>query len=494
MLEKLTYDSPITLAELRPRSFGRLYGEELPDTYGIAKYPPRALGILHAAAVKVGFTDVQSIVPAFNPGGIPTQNDWKRSYNSAVLGLSAISRTIDVSLEYGRRCKAVNPNVLVVVGGHHATFDPEYVLKGGADVAFIGEGDIAFEEFLKALVVKGIYKGLPGTAYMEEGKLINNGLHTPTTSEQLSKSPLPIYSEQVLKDMSDCLIESSRGCPYACIFCTEHEFNQGKFRTKSADAIIAVLEMLPRNKMKFWIDDNFTADRKHAKQVLEEVIRRKLTPLGVIQASVEAAQDRELLKLLKRAGVAFICVGYESDNADALKEAGKHASAEANEAAAAAFKEEGIKVLGMNILGWDTDTPESIKKTVAWNIKYTYAAQFSIRGPLVGSKDTAQLKAQNRILSEKYGTNPRHYLVDGYHVLFEPNHFTPLGLDKAAIEAWRQYYSFRGMHWDLNDLKHRLYAAYTIRRVTNDPQTVEHTRFLESIEPPKVYPSVNIPK
>lgn len=488
---KLREDSPITLVEMRPRSFGRLDGSEPPDVAEIARWDPRALPIIHAVTKKAGFTNVKSIAPAFNPGGKITKDDWQRSFQSKVVGASAISRTVDVSLEYLSRCKKENPCVLTVIGGHHATFDPEYCLNRGADIAVIGEGEETWPEVLTQLTTKGTYEGVRGIAYKRGDKIVFEGHRPLLTKEKMSELPLPVYDERVLKGRNRVVIESGRGCPYDCTFCGVNEFYEGKYRKRPIEVTLEEWRILPRNIRIFWRDDNFAADVRGTKELLEAGIREKLPPLGTVQVSIHAAKDRELVRLFKKAGVSAFCIGFESANEDSLQQVDKHASVEENEEAAVVCIEEGVPTFGMFILGMDTDTPESIKKTVDFAIKYTSTAQFFALGPLVGTKHTAKLRNEGRILSEKYHTSPKHYLADGFHVLFEPAHFTPLGLQKAVPNAFGRYYDLRKTHWgDIEDIKHRIYAAYATHRVLRDPQTKEHLNFLESIEPPRVFPGI----
>lgn len=495
MPELLKYDSPITLVELRPRSFGRLDRAELPDTYGTAKYPPRALPILHAVAQKAGFTNVKSIAPAFNTGGKITAEDWVRVRQQGVIGVSAVSRTVDVSLEFLRRVKETNPDVLTVIGGYHASFDQNYCLERGADVVVIGEGETTFSDFLTNLATKGTYEGTPGIAYKKENEIVQEKKRPQLTREQLSQLPLPVYDELVLKGWNSCTMWSARGCPNDCTFCSVAAFNGGKYRRRSNESIIEEWKTLPYNKRMFWVDDEFAADIVRMKELLEAKIRLNLPhPLGTVQVPAGIAEDREAVKLLKKAGCTAVCIGFEDNKEDGLREMGKKATVDDNERAAIVFRKEGIPILGMFILGMDVDTPERAQKRVEWAIKNVTWAQFSPRLPLVGTKDTAMLSANGRILAEKYGISPKYYLYDGYHVLFEPNHFTALDLQETVPDAYKKFYALRDMHWDRTDIKYRLYAKYAIPRIVNDPQTVEHRRFLESIEPPKVHPSVNIPK
>jgi radical SAM superfamily enzyme YgiQ (UPF0313 family) len=148
--------------------------------------------------------------------------------------------------------------------------------------------------------------------------------------------------------------------------------------------------------------------------------------------------DRELLCLMRDAGWRLAHLGLESINPATLKEYHKESSVDDMAGAMEVLAETGIRTHGMFVFGADSDTPESLAKTVNFAFEHGLSsAQFAALTPLPGTPQTAQLEAEGRILTRNWT------LYDGFHVVFWPKQMTPYELQEAMMEANKRFYAPR---------------------------------------------------
>jgi radical SAM superfamily enzyme YgiQ (UPF0313 family) len=119
------------------------------------------------------------------------------------------------------RVKELIPNIPAIVGGVHATFLDEHVLKNSkVDYVVRGEGEKALLELLKAIENgKGIHNVL-GISYKENGGFFRNGDRPPLTIAEIEETPLPAFDLMPFGLYEDISVESSRGCQFSCSFCS----------------------------------------------------------------------------------------------------------------------------------------------------------------------------------------------------------------------------------------------------------------------------------
>ncbi|MBI2092098.1 MAG: radical SAM protein, partial [Deltaproteobacteria bacterium] len=267
---------------------------------------------------------------------------------------------------------------------------------------------------------------------------------------ELSALPSPIYQKEVLKGITHTVINTSRGCPYACEYCAVIENFGRNFRFINIERTVELIEqtLAQSRKTIFFGDDNFTAIPSRTKRLMEEILRRGIKmPPWLAQVRVESAGDKELLKLMKRAGCGRVCIGFESINEETLKLFNKHSSLEKNTLAIERFHEAGISIHGMFIIGADTDTKETIKETVGYAKKNRIdTAQFTLLVPLPGTKTTAKLEAAGRVISHDW------HLYDGHHILVQPKTIPAHELYQLSSAAWLEFYSLK------EGIKHLFYG------------------------------------
>jgi len=365
--------------------------------------------------------------------------------------------------------------VKIVFGGPHPTALPEESLQFG-DVVVTHEGDFTLPLLLERLqenLAQPYLDDLLGVSYLgRDGEVIHNPDRPYLTSEQLSDLPFPLYSDRVNRGITHNVVNTSRGCPYECDFCSVIEnFGRG-FRFLSDDAALALLRHTIRlnGKPIFFGDDIFAANRARTARMLERLLVEGIKmPRWFAQVRVETGQDRELLRLMKRANCAMVFVGLESVNEETLRLFNKHSSLEKNRRAIAAFEEAGIRVHGMFVLGSDADTPETLSETLEFARKSGLTTtQFFALTAVPGPPLTRRLAEERRIFA--WGD---WQLFDAQHAVVCPSRISPSELQAGIFRISRQFYSVsealrqlvRGRWYDFAI---RFRGSFLTRRIERD--------------------------
>jgi len=328
----------------------------------------------------------------------------------------------------------------------------------------------------------GNLNSVKGIAFKKNRKTVITKPRELLTSSELSQLPHPFYNKNIRKKISSGVVETSRGCPNNCDFCTVTKVYGRQYRTKSIDYII---EELNRTKdiggYLFFSDDNLIAIPSKSMALLDAITKNNLNKkYSGAQATIKIADNPELMQALKKANIKALCIGIESINNETLKEFGKPYTAEQNKKAVKILKKSGFWIHGMMILGGDGDTQETLKETLEWANKNLDSVQFFSPIPIPGTPFYNRMEKEDRILTKKW------YLYDGQHVIIKPKNFTPYELQKTIFNMYEDFYSLRKA---LGRLKHSqnkalaleilIYAKFSGRKMLYNPQTSQHLEFLK---------------
>jgi len=382
--------------------------------------------------------------------------DWDIVFEADAVGITTITSTAPRAFEMANQIRKAG--IPVFSGGPHVTFLAEESLEH-FDFVMRGEADETIIPFLRALSAGTGYEKVPGLCWMTEDGMQEN--EKPGLCPDLDKYPYPDFSlikgsKKFKGDLSITPIMTSRGCPFGCNFCSVTRMFGRGYRFRSIENVMGEL----RTKKPEWVffyDDNFTANRKHTKELLERMIAEGITPKWSAQVRIDVAKDPELLTLMKRAGCTYIYVGLESINPETLKALNKGQTPEDIESAIRTIHSYGINIHGMFIFGSDNDNAKTIHKTVKFAKRLGLATvQFMILTPLPGTPVFQQMESEGRLLSRDWG------YYDAHHVVFEPRGMNSWQLQKLTISAMAKFYSLRQILNRLNrfDLWTMIVRAY----------------------------------
>ena len=405
-----------------------------PDFHIFSLFPlPRLGTVLLGTILKKKGHDVNVIVESM--GEIP----WDDVTEADLVGISTTTSTAPRAYEMAKTLHELG--ILTVLGGPHVTFMHEEGMVY-ADFVIRGEGERSLPMLVEALEGKRSLEGVSGLSYWHGRQAVHNPIDQNLID--LNELPEPDFTligtnEFKKKKWTRRVvpIQTSRGCPYNCNFCSVTRMFGRKMRYRDVESVISELRLYDdkRNSI-FFYDDNFLASPRRAKRLLNRMIEEKFSFISSAQVRVEAGMDRELVSLMYRAGVRTVFLGLESVSPESLEEMQKKQTRADMEEGLRGFREHKISVHGMFVFGFDQDD----EKTFSENMKFAKrnaidSVQFLILTPFPGTPVYEDLKNDGRIIIRDWS------FYDGHHVVFDPKKVEPYCLQKAQITGHRKFYS-----------------------------------------------------
>ncbi len=265
-------------------------------------------------------------------------------------------------------------------------------------------------------------------------------IYTSKERPDITKTPVPMWSLLDMKKYTSMSLQYSRGCPYNCEFCDIIILNGHKPRTKSKEQIVAELESLYRwgwREGMFIVDDNFIGNKRKLKaEILPAIIewqKKRGHPYRLLtEASINLADDEELMCLMAEAGFDAVFVGIESINEDSLVECSKNQNRDRDLVASVKkIQHHGMQVQGGFILGFDSDPVSIFKSQINFIQKSGIAtAMVGLLNAPRGTRLYQRLKKENRLLEDMTGDNTdcslnfipkmdRETLLNGYQQILD---------------------------------------------------------------------------
>ena len=310
------------------------------------------------------------------------------------LFLSAMSIQKESAKQVIRRCNELG--VKVVAGG--PLFTTRQNEFAGVDHFVLNEAEITLSSFIEDL---------------KNGK--ERHIYKSDQWADLSKTPIPMHNLLDMKKYATMSIQYSRGCPFECDFCNIATLYGRAPRTKNSKQIIAELESIYSMGWRgglFFVDDNFIGNKvKLKREILPAIIdwmKKKKYPFSFhTEASINLADDEELMQLLIKAGFDTVFIGIESPNEESLIECGKVTNKNRNLIASVKkIQQFGLQVQGGFIVGFDSDPSNIFDRLIEFiqESGITTAMVGLLNAP-VGTKLYLRLKSEGRLLNSMSGDN-----------------------------------------------------------------------------------------
>ena len=354
-----------------------------------------------------------------------------------LVGISTITSTAPRAYRIADALRA--KGVPVVLGGPHVTFMTDEALEH-ADYVFRGEAERSIVPLVKAIETGNDLDMVPGLSFRREGRTFHNGPAECVTD--LDEIPDPDFNLlegrfRVAWSSEIMPIQTSRGCPHDCSFCSVTKMFGRKMRYRSVERVLGEISAMDlRRAHVFFYDDNFAASRKRLHEMMEGILARGLKFTWSAQLRLDLARDEGLLDLMYRAGCRTVYVGVESVNPETLKAYNKGQTVEEIEHGIRTFHRHRIRIHGMFVLGADTDTVETVRATTKFACRMGIeTVQFMILTPLPGTPVYTQLDREGRLGVRDYG------FYDAHHVVFEPKNMSPYELQREVLRAYSKFYS-----------------------------------------------------
>ena len=326
-------------------------------------------------------------------------------------------RVYQIASEYRKR------NVPVILGGFHATLVPEEV-EQYAESIVIGEA-----ESIWLTVIDDLRHGTLQKRYQSNSR--------PDLSE--TKVDRSIFEGKRYLPIG--LIETGRGCKFPCDFCAIQTFFDRTHRQRPTENIIDEIKSVKdKNKVFFFVDDNFAGNINGAKPLLREL--KKLNIRWITQMSINAAHDEEFLSLLNASGCTGVLIGFESLNQDNLKSMKKNFNLMKGgyDVAMSNLRKYNIRVYATFVFGYENDTYQSFEDTVEFAIAQKfYIAAFNHLTPFPGTPLYKRLQAEDKLRYSAWWLDDRYRYND---VPFFSNQLEPHEITRMCVEARKKFYSF----------------------------------------------------
>ena len=337
--------------------------------------------------------------------------DAAAEYAPDLIGLPLYTEIMATVFRAVEQLHARLPEARFVLGGPHASALPEETLAEYPNVDFVlrGECERSIVALCRALEGGADLADVPGLTWRCEGEAVSNAEGEMVTN--LDSLGLP--ARELVADIYDLkryytllvrhrpvdTIVTSRGCPFACKFCYNHNH---RYRHRSTDDVMAeILSIHGRGIRDIEIlDDTFTCRRERAMEVFNALIREKLPVSFRIKSRVDVV-DEAFAAAAKKAGVYMISYGMESGDDEMLKRMNKRTTVADNERACRLTKRAGIACHSGWVFGYPGETPESFGRTVDFitRIKPT-TAQIALLRPYPQTVAYAEAKEQGLLRGE----------------------------------------------------------------------------------------------
>ncbi|UCE54597.1 MAG: B12-binding domain-containing radical SAM protein [Desulfobacterales bacterium] len=372
---------------------------KFPDTFWSFKY---ALKFIRkkAANPPLGLLTVAAMLPDefhrrvidINVEGLTDEDlAWA---DLAFIGAMAVQR--ESAKQIIARCQATG--VKVIAGGPLFTAEPDEFEE--VDHLVLDEAELTLPCFLEDLKSGHLKKIYRAAGFCD-----------------LHQTPSPAWDLIDMKKYASMSIQFSRGCPFNCDFCNVTVLFGHKPRLKSAQQVIAELDRMYDSGWRgniFFVDDNLIRNKHYLKtSILPALIEWRKDKKGCVfytEASINLADDPQLLDLMVEAGFDSVFIGIESPDEDSLTECRKNQNKNRDLLQnVKIIQHSGLQVTGGFIIGFDSDTPSTFRRQIEFIQKSgIVTAMVGILNAPPGTRLFDRLYKENRVIGKVSGDN-----VDG---------------------------------------------------------------------------------
>jgi radical SAM superfamily enzyme YgiQ (UPF0313 family) len=384
-------------------------GRRLRNAGGVATMEP--LGLAYVAALTPPHWEVRIVDEVGED--IPANGTWGKP---DLVGLTSLTITAPEAYELCRRYQV--QGVPVVMGGVHASLQPDEAVQY-ADVVFQGEAESNWPSLIHDF---------------EAGKLKRryNGAVSP-----INRLPWPrreLYQRRYFLQ----LVSGSRGCRYRCSFCTLWKLDGGQYRKRPPVEVLAELASVEHKLPVLFTDENIFTDREWALSLFQGMAERGQERHYAVQASLDIADDSEMLAALSASGCMTVLIGFESVSDESLRLMRKGVNLRVGVNGygdkIAKLHDHGLASSGTFMFGNDGDGPDIFERTAEFVVKSGMdVAHFGLLTPYPGTDLYDRLAQEDRLLYTSFPEDYGHY--DLRTAVFRPQQMTVDQLEEGLVWA-----------------------------------------------------------
>jgi radical SAM superfamily enzyme YgiQ (UPF0313 family) len=343
-----------------------------------------------------------------------------------LVGLTAFTSQANRAYEVAAHFRRLG--VPVVMGGIHATMCLDEAMER-VDSVVTGEADTVWPQVLEDVQRGGLKRRYDGG---------------PSTADRIGSARHDLLAPRYAFGA----IQTTRGCPLNCTFCSVTAFNGARYRQRPIADVVREFQLIPEKRVLV-VDDNLIGTRPEhiarAKDLFHAMAQANVRKEWVAQATINFADDDELLTLAAKAGCRGVFIGFESPTPEGLREIGKKFNLLKGRdfrASVRRIQKHNIPVVGSFIIGLDVDEP-GIGKRIA-----EAASRYGVDNlnvlfltPLPGTRLWDQMSAEDRIALDRFPEDWKYYTLT-----FPVARFKHLSLEEAIAEMLfcnQSFYSMR---------------------------------------------------
>jgi radical SAM superfamily enzyme YgiQ (UPF0313 family) len=339
-----------------------------------------------------------------------------------LVGIGALTaqapRAYQIAREYRRRGRKV------VMGGIHASMCPEEALEH-VDAVLVGEAEEIWPQ-----IVDDARRGQLQRRYQAPRQPDLSQLVIP----RFDLLRHDLHMKLPFEAMTHLPIQTTRGCPFDCSFCSVVAYLGHRMRKKPVAHVIREIESVGPKKVLF-ADDNIIGDPDYARELF-----RALRPLDIrffCQMGTNLLKHPDLMDLAAEAGCSEALFGIESTNVASLRAVNKHHNRPASYPELfRRLRSAGILAHASVVFGFDEDTVESLRafvdEALGWDVNYLLVNALT---PLPGTRLYKEAQAQGRLLTSDWSA------YDCFHPTIASKGITPVDLERSIWEAWERFFA-----------------------------------------------------
>ncbi|MDD5583878.1 MAG: radical SAM protein [Candidatus Omnitrophica bacterium] len=299
-----------------------------------------------------------------------------KEYAPSLVGAGGMFEEFEGAKEIASVVKAICPKSTMIMGGPFAaSLTEEFLADANVDIVALKEGESTIQDLVRFSRSQIPLADIKGIAYRKAGQVV----HTPARAlEDVNAIASPAWKlidvERYIESKDNSFgisnlrvvsMSTSRGCPYACIYCDKNIFGRiwrGRDPKNIVDEMIFLRDTYGINAVMF-IDDIFDVNKKWVESVLDEIRARNVKMYWWCNSRVNHA-DYELYRKMQEAGCRYIGLGIEFGSTEMLTLVNKRATVEQAHKAVEIAHSAGLKVVGYYMLGMLNETKEQICETI----------------------------------------------------------------------------------------------------------------------------------
>ena len=358
---------------------------------------------------------------------------WHADLAGITVRTMFAKRAYDISEAYRRT------GTKTVLGGIHPSMCTSEAAQH-CDSVVVGEAEHVWHTLLQDLEQGGLKK-----------------IYRSDHVADLTACPTPLRSVLSRKSYLSDVVQTTKGCPFNCEFCSVHAFDGQTIRNRTVEQIVREIEGIqsvsPKYKKKnavFFADDNIIANKKFARELFLAI--RPCNINWMCQASIDISQEDELLELMRAGGCGAVFIGLESISDGNLARMHKAVNRRYNYTEAIQrIQSHGILVHGSFVVGYDLDSPSTFDELIGFiRDSRLLVPIINILTPFPGTKLFERLEGEGRILHTDWSR------YDTKHVVYRPAGMSPEELLEGYRKVVRAVYSFDAVlerlnyYWDMD--------------------------------------------